>query len=45
MKFEEDDLNDDDVFILDGYHEMFVWEGSLASQSEKDKAMMLAEVG
>ena len=44
MQFEQEDLIEDDVFILDGYHEMFVWEGSTASQAEKDNAMKLAEV-
>ena len=36
--FDQSDLNDEDVFLLDTYTQLFVWIGSQSSQEEKDQA-------
>lgn len=41
--FDQTDLNEEDVFILDTYTQLFVWVGSAASREEKDKALGVAE--
>lgn len=44
FNYGQSDLNEDDVMILDGYHTIFVWEGTNASQLEKDRALQTAKV-
>jgi hypothetical protein len=41
--FDQSDLNNDDVFILDIYTTVFVWIGSGSTTNEKAKASELAE--
>lgn len=36
--FDQSDLNDEDVFLLDTYNQLFVWVGSKSTQEEKEKA-------
>uniref|UniRef100_A0AAV1U3Y1 HP domain-containing protein n=1 Tax=Peronospora matthiolae TaxID=2874970 RepID=A0AAV1U3Y1_9STRA len=43
VDFAQDDLNTDDVFILDTYTTLYVWIGAGANESERRKAMTLAE--
>jgi hypothetical protein len=40
--FDQSDLNDEDVFLLDTYTQLFVWIGSQSTAEEKDKAMSFA---
>lgn len=40
--FTQDDLIQDDVMILDAYHEVYVWIGNGANKKEKDGAMQAA---
>lgn len=40
--FTQDDLNEDDVYILDLYNEVYVWVGSGANDVEKKAAMETA---
>ena len=40
--FTQDDLNEDDVYILDLYNEVYVWVGSGANDVEKKMAMETA---
>ncbi|XP_037040154.1 gelsolin-like isoform X1 [Bradysia coprophila] len=42
LNFYQDDLDIDDVFILDGGDEIYVWEGIDCSEEEKEKSMQLA---
>ena len=35
--FDQKDLNDEDVFLLDTYTQVFVWIGTNASADEKKK--------
>lgn len=44
LNFYQDDLDVDDVFILDGGDEIYVWEGEDCSDEEKEKSMQLASV-
>lgn len=44
VKFDQEDLNEDDVFILDAFYEIYVWHGSDASDNEKVQAAKIAEV-
>jgi hypothetical protein len=41
--FDQSDLNDEDVFLLDTYTQVFVWIGSQSSQEEKTKAVEFAQ--
>lgn len=41
--FDQSDLNDEDVFLLDTYTQLFVWIGSQSTQEEKTKAMEFAQ--
>jgi advillin len=41
--FDQTDLNDEDVFLLDTFTQLFVWIGSQSSQEEKDKAVQFAQ--
>eukprot|EP00286_Rhodomonas_abbreviata_P015931 CAMPEP_0181317536 /NCGR_PEP_ID=MMETSP1101-20121128/16522_1 /TAXON_ID=46948 /ORGANISM="Rhodomonas abbreviata, Strain Caron Lab Isolate" /LENGTH=809 /DNA_ID=CAMNT_0023424939 /DNA_START=45 /DNA_END=2470 /DNA_ORIENTATION=+ len=41
--FDQSDLNDEDVFLLDTYTQLFVWIGSQSTQQEKDQAMEFAQ--
>jgi hypothetical protein len=41
--FDQSDLNDEDVFLLDTYTQLFVWVGSQSTQEEKDKSMEFAK--
>ena len=41
--FTQEDLADDDVFILDTFTQVFVWVGSTASTKEKEGAMDIAQ--
>lgn len=40
--FVQDDLDNDDVMILDGYSEVFVWIGSGSTEREKSMGVQLA---
>lgn len=42
FNFFQDDLDIDDVFILDGGDEIYVWEGKDCSEEEREKSMQLA---
>lgn len=44
FNFYQEDLDVDDVFIMDGGDEIYVWEGKFCSDSEKEKSMQLASV-
>ncbi len=44
LNFYQEDLDIDDVFILDGGDEIYVWEGRDCSEEEKEKSMQLANV-
>jgi len=39
FNFNQDDLDDDDVFILDTFDEIYVWVGSGANETEKKMAL------
>jgi len=41
-QFDQSDLNDEDVFLLDVFTQLFVWVGTQSSQEEKDKAFAAA---
>lgn len=41
--FDQSDLNDEDVFLLDTYTSLFVWIGSQSSTTEKEKAVEFAQ--
>ena len=41
--FDQSDLNDEDVFLLDTYTQLFVWVGSQSTNEEKEKAVEFAK--
>lgn len=41
--FDQNDLNDEDVYLLDTYTQIFVWIGSQSSEEEKKKAVDFAQ--
>jgi len=41
--YDQSDLNDEDVYLLDTFTSLFVWVGTQSSQVEKDKAMEFAQ--
>lgn len=41
--FDQTDLHDEDVFIIDTYSQLFLWVGTQASEDEKKKAMDTAQ--
>eukprot|EP00741_Cyanophora_paradoxa_P008675 tig00001366_g8398.t1 len=43
FNFAQDDLLEEDVFILDVFSELFVWVGQNANQAERDNALMVAD--
>ena len=43
VSFDQTDLNDEDVFLLDTYTQLFVWVGSQSNQAERDKSMVVAK--
>lgn len=43
-QFEQSDLNVDDIMVLDGGDEVYVWEGEGSTQEEKDKSIEMAYV-
>lgn len=42
--FEQEDLDSDDVMILDGGDEIYIWEGQGSSDEEKEKSLDMAKV-
>lgn len=44
LNFYQEDLDVDDVFILDGGDEIYVWEGKDCSKEEQEKSEQLAKV-
>lgn len=42
VSFDQTDLNDEDVFLLDTYTQLFVWVGSQSNQEEREKSMVVA---
>jgi gelsolin len=42
--FEQDDLDPDDIMVLDGGDEVYVWIGKGSTQEEKDKSLEMAMV-
>lgn len=42
--FEQEDLDEDDIMVLDGGDEVYVWEGVGSSDEEKEKAFDMARV-
>lgn len=42
--FEQDDLDPDDVMVLDGGDEVYVWVGSGSTDEEKEKSLDMAKV-
>lgn len=43
-QFEQDDLCVDDVMVLDGGDEIYVWEGDKCDEEEKTKSVDMAKV-
>lgn len=41
--FDQTDLNDEDVFLLDTFTQLFVWIGSQSTTEEKEKALEFAQ--
>lgn len=41
--FDQSDLNDEDVFLLDTYTQLFVWIGTQSTEEEKKKAVEFAQ--
>lgn len=42
--FEQEDLDVDDIMVMDGGDEVYVWEGSGATEEEKEKSLRMAKV-
>jgi gelsolin len=42
--FEQDDLDVDDIMVLDGGDEIYVWEGEGSTDEEKAKSLDMAQV-
>lgn len=42
--FEQDDLDVDDIMVLDGGDEIYVWEGHGSTDEEKEKSIEMAKV-
>lgn len=42
--FDQEDLDDDDIMILDVQEEVFVWVGKGASDEERERGPKFAEV-
>jgi len=40
--FDQSDLNDEDVYLLDTYTQLFVWVGSQSTQQEKEQSLAFA---
>jgi hypothetical protein len=40
--FVQEDLNDEDVFLLDTYTQLFVWVGSQSNAEERSKSLQVA---
>lgn len=43
-EFEQEDLDQDDIMVMDGGDEVYVWEGNGATAEEREKAMDMAKV-
>lgn len=43
-QFEQSDLNVDDIMVLDGGDEVYIWEGQGATAEEKEKSIDMAKV-
>lgn len=43
--YEQDDLDPDDVMVLDGGDEVYVWIGAGSTDEEKEKSLDMAKVG
>lgn len=43
--YEQDDLDPDDIMVLDGGDEVYVWVGSGSTEEEKEKSNEMAKVG
>lgn len=43
-QFEQNDLNVDDIMVLDGGDEVYIWEGQGATAEEKEKSIDMAKV-
>lgn len=41
--FDQSDLNDEDVFLLDTYTALFLWVGSQANATEKEQSVVFAQ--
>lgn len=44
LYFEQSDLDEDDVMLLDGGDEVYAWIGSGTTLEEKEKSMYMAKV-
>lgn len=44
-QFEQTDLDVDDIMVLDGGDELYVWEGQGSTEEEKEKSIEMANVG
>lgn len=44
VRYEQDDLNVDDIMVLDGGDEVYIWIGNGATEEEKEKAEDMAMV-
>lgn len=42
--YDQDDLDEDDVMILDGGDELYIWEGKDSSEEERRKSLEVAQV-
>lgn len=43
-EFCQEDMNEDDVMVLDGGDEIYVWIGNTASAEEKQQSLEMAKV-
>lgn len=43
-EFCQEDMNEDDVMVLDGGDEIYVWIGNTASPEEKQQSLEMAKV-